>query len=152
MSLAPAIVVAVLVLAVALFAAEPATQPAAPASPSTGERTLPSGLKIVDVKPADERDLAARPGDTVWVHYTGRLADGKKFDSSVDRGEPIDFILGKGRVIKGWEEGIAGMKLGEKRQLIIPPELAYGSKGAGGVIPPDATLTFDVELVGIKRN
>ena len=92
----------------------------------------------------------AKEGNTVSVHYTGKLADGTKFDSSLDRGEPIEFPLGQGRVIPGWDEGIALLKTGGKATFIIPPNLAYGARGAGGVIPPNATLIFEVELVSIK--
>ncbi|MCI0399439.1 MAG: FKBP-type peptidyl-prolyl cis-trans isomerase [Chloroflexi bacterium] len=91
-----------------------------------------------------------QPGDVVSVHYTGTLEDGAQFDSSLDRGQPISFPLGQGRVIAGWDEGIALLRQGSKARLIIPPELAYGERGASGVIPPNATLTFEVELVGIQ--
>lgn len=110
--------------------------------------TTKSGLKYIEEK--EGTGEAAKKGDTVAVHYTGKLKDGTKFDSSLDRGQPIVFPLGAGRVIKGWDEGIAGMKVGGKRKLIIPPELGYGERGAGGVIPPNAELHFDVELVQIK--
>ena len=110
--------------------------------------TTSSGLKYVDqvVGTGD----AAVAGKTASVHYTGWLENGKKFDSSVDRGQPFSFPLGAGRVIKGWDEGVEGMKVGGKRKLTIPSELGYGPRGAGGVIPPNATLIFDVELVGVR--
>ena len=135
-----------------LFAQDPAAKPAAPASPAAAEapkeRTTESGLKIVEVEAGDG---VSKAGDTVWVHYTGTLENGTKFDSSRDRGEAFSFVLGEGRVIKGWDEGVAGMKVGDKRKLIIPSNLGYGAQGAGGQIPPNATLLFDVELLGIKR-
>jgi FKBP-type peptidyl-prolyl cis-trans isomerase FkpA len=107
------------------------------------------GLSIVEVKPGE--GVTATKGKTVSVHYTGRLTDGTKFDSSYDRGQPIDFPLGAGVVIKGWDQGIEGMQVGGKRKLTIPPELAYGARGTpGGPIPPNATLVFDVELVAVK--
>jgi FKBP-type peptidyl-prolyl cis-trans isomerase len=106
-----------------------------------------SGLEYVEVEAGTGEQAAA--GKTVSVHYTGKFQDGKVFDSSVSRGEPIKFPLGAGRVIKGWDEGIALMKVGGKAQLVIPPHLAYGESGAGGVIPPNATLVFDVELVSV---
>jgi FKBP-type peptidyl-prolyl cis-trans isomerase FkpA len=107
-----------------------------------------SGLKYTDLKEGE--GAAAKKGDTVEVYYTGWLTDGKKFDSSVDRKEPFTFKLGAGMVIKGWDEGVAGMKAGGKRKLTIPPDLAYGKKGFPGAIPPDATLIFEIELLKIK--
>ena len=107
-----------------------------------------SGLEYIEVEAGT--GAQAEAGKTVAVHYTGKFQDGKVFDSSVSRGEPIAFQLGKGKVIKGWDEGIALMKVGGKAQLIIPPDLGYGERGAGGVIPPNATLVFDVELVSVK--
>ena len=113
-----------------------------------GEVTTPSGLKYVDL--VEGAGASPTPGQTVTVHYTGTLEDGKKFDSSVDRGQPFVFQIGMGRVIKGWDEGVMTMKIGGKRKLIIPPHLGYGARGAGGVIPPNATLIFEVELLGAK--
>ena len=114
--------------------------------------TTPSGLQMVDTQPGT--GASPKQGQTAVVHYTGYLSDkgakGKKFDSSVDRGQPFEFPVGAGRVIKGWDEGVASMKVGGKRTLIIPPQLGYGERGAGGVIPPNATLIFDVELLGVK--
>lgn len=112
------------------------------------EVTTPSGLKYVDQVVGTGE--AAVAGQNVSVHYTGWLESGKKFDSSVDRGQPFSFPLGAGRVIKGWDEGVQGMKVGGKRKLTIPSDLGYGSRGAGGVIPPNATLVFDVELLGVR--
>jgi FKBP-type peptidyl-prolyl cis-trans isomerase FkpA len=111
------------------------------------EITTPSGLKYEDVVVGNGE--AAKAGQTVAVHYTGWLTDGKKFDSSKDRGQPFSFPLGAGRVIKGWDEGVQGMKVGGKRKLTIPSQLGYGARGAGGVIPPNATLIFEVELLKV---
>ena len=111
-------------------------------------RTTASGLQITDLVVGEGEE--AKAGQTVSVNYRGTLQNGKEFDSSYGRG-PFSFPLGAGRVIKGWDEGVAGMKVGGKRQLVIPSDLAYGSRGAGGVIPPDATLLFDVELLGVGR-
>ena len=114
--------------------------------------TTPSGLKITDTQAGT--GATPKTGQTCVMHYTGWLyQDGKKgakFDSSVDRGQPFEFPIGTGRVIKGWDEGVASMKVGGKRTLIIPPELGYGARGAGNVIPPNATLLFEVELLGVR--
>jgi peptidylprolyl isomerase len=114
--------------------------------------TTSSGLQIEDTKAGT--GATPKTGQTCVMHYTGWLyengAKGKKFDSSVDRGDPFEFPIGTGRVIKGWDEGVATMQVGGKRTLIIPPALGYGSRGAGGVIPPNATLIFEVELLGVK--
>jgi peptidylprolyl isomerase len=121
----------------------------APTKTSGKMVTTPSGLKYVDIKPGSGAQPKA--GQRVKVHYTGWLTDGTKFDSSVDRGEPFVFAVGAHQVIKGWDEGVISMKVGGKRQLRIPPELGYGARGAGGVIPPNATLIFDVELLGLEE-
>lgn len=110
--------------------------------------TTPSGLKYIELK--EGTGATPKTGQTVEVHYTGTLENGTKFDSSRDRNQPFKFKLGVGQVIKGWDEGLSTMKVGGRRQLIIPPELGYGARGAGGVIPPNATLNFDVELLGVK--
>ena len=124
----------------------------APAAHAAEETTMPSGLKIVDTVVGT--GATPKTGQTCVMHYTGWLYEGgqkgAKFDSSVDRGQPFEFPIGTGRVIAGWDEGVATMKVGGKRTLIIPPELGYGARGAGGVIPPNATLIFDVELLDVK--
>lgn len=110
--------------------------------------TTESGLQYLDLVVGTGRQ--AKRGDTATVHYIGWLADGKKFDSSVDRKEPFSFRVGAGQVIKGWDEGVGTMKVGGKRKLTIPPQLGYGTRGAGHIIPPNATLTFDVELLELR--
>jgi FKBP-type peptidyl-prolyl cis-trans isomerase len=112
------------------------------------EVTLPDGLKYTDDTVGTGAE--ATTGKTAVVHYTGWLDNGTKFDSSKDRGQPFSFPLGGGRVIKGWDEGVVGMKVGGKRTLIIPPELGYGARGAPGAIPPNATLKFEVELLDVR--
>ena len=127
-------------------AAKPATVKTNVAQAAT---TTASGLTYI-VTQKNEAGQQLKAGDNVIVHYTGLLTNGVKFDSSLDRGEPFSFPLGAGRVIKGWDEGIQKLRIGERATLIIPPILGYGSRGAGGVIPPDATLIFIVEVVGVK--
>jgi peptidylprolyl isomerase len=131
------------------------TAPAAADEKKGGESKMqksPSGLQWEDVKVGT--GATPKASQTCVMHYTGWLwedgAKGKKFDSSVDRGTPFEFPLAQGRVIKGWDEGVATMKVGGKRNLLIPPQLGYGARGAGGVIPPNATLFFEVELLGVK--
>ena len=139
---------------VAVAAVLAASLPAASSLAQTAGQTMttPSGLQITDTKVGT--GATPKTGQICVMHYTGWLyqngAKGQKFDSSVDRGQPFEFPIGVGRVIKGWDEGVATMKVGGKRTLIIPPTLGYGSRGAGGVIPPNATLMFDVELLGVK--
>ena len=127
-------------------------KPTTMTAPSTTPVTTASGLQIVDTKPGT--GASPRTGQTCVMHYTGWLyengAKGKKFDSSLDRGDPFEFKIGMKQVIGGWDEGVSTMKVGGKRTLIIPPALGYGARGAGGVIPPNATLMFDVELLGVK--
>ena len=130
-------------------------------SPSAGEQNpsvflqtqqeeipMETELKIEDIKVGTGAE--AKAGDTVLMHYTGTFLSGQKFDSSLDRGTPLQFVLGVGQVIQGWDQGVLGMKVGGKRKLTIPPNLAYGEQGAGGVIPPNATLVFEVQLVDVQ--
>ncbi len=113
-----------------------------------GYFTTRTGLKFKDITKGE--GTRPRPGQTVVVHYTGWLTNGQKFDSSVDRGQPFEFVLGSGNVIKGWDEGVKSMYIGGKRRLLIPPSLGYGAKGAGDSIPPNANLIFEVELLKVK--
>jgi FKBP-type peptidyl-prolyl cis-trans isomerase len=106
-----------------------------------------TGIQVEQLVAGDGE--APKAGDIVHVHYTGWLVNGTKFDSSVDRGEPFQFVLGRGQVIKGWDQSVAQMRVGDKIRLTIPPELGYGARGAGGVIPPNAPLIFEIELLGI---
>jgi peptidylprolyl isomerase len=144
---------AAIALAAIASAAVPQAAMAQNATSTKGKiMTTPSGLQIIDSQVGT--GASPKPGQTCVMHYTGWLYEngqkGKKFDSSVDRNEPFEFPIGMKRVIGGWDEGVATMKVGGKRTLIIPPELGYGARGAGGVIPPNATLMFDVELLAVK--
>ena len=143
------VALAVTALASALSAVAPTAAMAQAAGAST---TTPSGLKITDTKVGT--GATPKPGQICVMHYTGWLyesgAKGKKFDSSVDRGQPFEFPIGRRQVISGWDEGVATMKVGGKRTLIIPPELGYGARGAPGAIPPNATLKFEVELLDVR--
>jgi FKBP-type peptidyl-prolyl cis-trans isomerase FkpA len=125
-----------------------AVAPGASGAAAPAEVTTSSGLKYQDVK--EGNGDVATAGKTVSVHYTGWLTNGTKFDSSKDRGQPFEFPLGGGRVIRGWDEGVQGMKVGGVRKLTIPAELGYGARGAGGVIPPNSTLVFEVELLKVS--
>jgi len=139
---------ATLIFEVELLEIQPGS-PAAPTEVDEGDYvTTGTGLKYYDLEEGD--GASPQPGQTAVVHYTGWLEDGTKFDSSLDRGEPFSFAVGAGRVIKGWDEGVATMKVGGKRQLVIPPELGYGQRGGGNVIPPNATLIFEVELLEVQ--
>jgi len=140
----------------ALFAQTATKKATTPARPNTNAPTkvtgegvkTASGLQYWDIRLGTGQE--AKEGSRVRVHYTGWLTSGKKFDSSVDAGKPFDFRIGNGEVIKGWEEGVTGMKVGGKRQLRIPPELAYGKEGYPGAIPANATLIFDIQLLGVQ--
>jgi peptidylprolyl isomerase len=146
--------IAVMVMAaIATVAVATITGPMSALAQTKGKSmTTPSGLQIIDTQ--EGTGASPKPGQTCVMHYTGWLYEngqkGKKFDSSVDRNEPFEFPIGMKRVIAGWDEGVSTMKVGGKRTLIIPAALGYGARGAGGVIPPNATLMFDVELLGVK--
>jgi len=149
-------VVVLELLAIALWAQTPAHKPRTQVVPNTNAPTkvtgdgvkTASGLQYWDIRVGT--GALAKDGSHVKVHYTGWLTTGKKFDSSVDAHQPFSFTIGTGEVIKGWDEGVAGMKVGGKRQLRIPPELGYGATGSSPVIPPNATLIFDVQLLGVS--
>jgi FKBP-type peptidyl-prolyl cis-trans isomerase len=141
--------VALLSVTLAACSTPPAPTPTSGGAnnPSATEVTMPDGLQYTDDVVGTGAEATA--GKTAVVHYTGWLMDGTKFDSSVDRDQPFSFPLGAGQVIKGWDEGVVGMKVGGKRTLIVPPALGYGARGAGNVIPPNATLKFDVQLLDV---
>ena len=141
---------AILTLALAACAQAPTASQSQSSSGASANKevTMPDGLKYTDDQVGTGAEATA--GKTAVVHYTGWLMDGTKFDSSLDRNQPFSFPLGAGQVIKGWDEGVAGMKVGGKRTLIIPPALGYGTRGAGNVIPPNATLKFEVQLLDVR--
>jgi FKBP-type peptidyl-prolyl cis-trans isomerase len=149
------IVVALLVIAAVVYFAflrgspSSSSPTSSPSASSQGMVTTASGLQYEDLVVGTGPE--AKSGDAVSVNYTGWLEDGTKFDSSIDRGVPFEFTIGAGMVIKGWDEGVAGMRVGGKRKLIIPPDLGYGASGAGDVIPPNATLIFEVDLLEIQK-
>lgn len=148
------IVVLLLLAAVSIPAcsqkeAKPVTEKATESKAPAGATVTASGLSYTDI--VKGTGAAPTSGKMVTVHYTGVLENGTKFDSSVDRGQPFSFRIGAGEVIPGWDEGVISMKVGGKRKLVIPPQLGYGANGAGGVIPPNATLIFDVELLDVEK-
>lgn len=126
---------------------EPVTHPKD--NPPKQENAMAEELKV-EVLQEGSGERVTKKGDTISVHYVGTLTDGTTFDSSIDRGEPFSFVVGSGQVIRGWDEGLLGMKVGEKRRLTIPSEMGYGSRGAGALIPPNATLVFETELMDIR--
>lgn len=144
-------IVSIIVIAIVIYAVTQSrtSSPTASTTPTTNtSMQQQNGLQIETITPGTGAE--AKAGDTVVVHYTGILTDGTKFDSSIDRGMPFTFKLGAHQVIPGWEMGVLGMKVGEKRKLVIPPELAYGNSGVGNIIPPQATLIFQIELISIQ--
>lgn len=138
----------VLSVAVPVVASPSEERALSSATTTAGEVVTRSGLKYLDVKLGT--GATAKPGDVVEVHYTGWLADGRKFDSSLDRRQPFAFQVGGGQVVKGWDEGLVGLRVGGKRKLVIPPELGYGKNGVPGSIPPNAVMIFEIELLKIK--